>query len=223
VVVKRALKFAWHAMQDAPDRALHPFRRQRASRELRGKLPKSVVFVCHGNICRSPFAAACFQRLASASLKRRIATSSVGFIGPGRGAPPAALSAAERRGLDLSKHRSRLVTPKVLRAADLIVVMSPEQARMLRRAAKHEVRIVVLGDLDPQAISARTVIDPWGGSDEVFDASYDRIERCIRELVRLLSDDAPDPKSPAEPATRASSEASVGRAGRGTSPRERPR
>ena len=222
-MVKKTLKLAWHAVQDAPDRALHSFRRQRASRELRGRVLKSVVFVCHGNICRSPFAAACFHRLASASLKGRIATSSVGFIGPGRRAPPAALAAAERRGLDLSKHRSRLVTPKALRAADLVVVMSAEQARMLRRAAKHEVHIVILGDLDPQTIATRTIIDPWGGSDEVFDASYDRIERCVGELVRLLADGSREPTAPAQRSTRASSAASADRAGRGTSPRARPR
>jgi protein-tyrosine phosphatase len=222
-VVKRVLKRAFEIVEHAPDRALHPLRRQRAAQELRGHVPKNVVFVCHGNICRSPFAAAYFQRLAASTLKHRIATSSVGFIGPGRGAPPAALAAASRRDLDLSRHRSRLVSAKVLRAADLVVVMSAEQARTIRRLSKRRVHVLVLGDLDPESISSRTVIDPWGGSDAVFDASYDRIERCVRELVRLVGEGSGPLHPEPEPITRASNAGSGGRAARGTSRRGLPR
>ena len=223
-MVKKVLKRIWEAAQHAPDRALHPVRRKRAADELRGRAPKTVVFVCHGNICRSPFAAACFQRLAANSLKGRIATSSLGFIGPGRGAPPAALAAAERRGLDLSRHRSRLVTTKAMRAAELVVVMSAEQARTIRREAKRDVPVLVLGDLDSQRSATRTVVDPWGGSDELFDESYDRIERCVRELVRLMSEGNRRTRTPkTNDAIRASSAASGGRVARDTSPQGQPR
>jgi protein-tyrosine-phosphatase len=210
-------------VQDTPDRALHPLRRQRAAHELRGHVPKTVVFICQGNICRSPFAAAYFQRLAGTTLKQRIATSSAGFIGPGRGAPPAALAAASKRDVDLSSHQSRLVTAKVLRTADLVVVMSAEQARAIRRLAKRQVHVLVLGDLDPQLPPSRTVVDPWGASDDVFDASYDRIERCVGALVRLMSDDSGGSTPEAEkPTTRASSAESADRAARDTSRQELP-
>jgi protein-tyrosine-phosphatase len=222
-VVKKGLKRAWHALQHAPDRAFHRLRRSHATRVLRGHVPKSVVFVCHGNICRSPFAAAVFQRLAAQSLPVRVPASSVGFIGPGRGAPANALAAAERRGLDLSRHRSRLVTPKAIRAAGLVVVMAAEQARTIRRLADLRADVIVLGDLDPEPISARTVIDPWGGSDDVFDQSYDRIERCVGELVRLIGDATPVPRPSDGSTTRASSVDSGVRAARDTSRQELPR
>jgi hypothetical protein len=45
---------------------------------------------------------------------------------------------------------------------------------------------VVLGDLDPLPIRQRTIQDPWGASDAVFEDSYSRIERCVRELARTL-------------------------------------
>jgi protein-tyrosine phosphatase len=222
-VVTRVLKRAWEIVHDTPDRALHPFRRQRATQELRGQVPKTVVFICQGNICRSPFAAGYFQRLAGTALKQRIATSSVGFISPGRGAPPAALAAASRRGVDLSRHRSRLVSAKVLRTAELLVVMSPEQARAIRRLAKRPVQVLVLGDLDPELIPSRTIVDPWGASDDVFDASYDRIERCVGALVRLMTEDSGGSAPETEPTSRASSADSAGRAARGTSRQGLPR
>jgi hypothetical protein len=114
------------------------------------------------------------------------------------------------------------VTPKAIRAAELVVAMSIEQARMIRRIGDRSTRAIVLGDLDPTPISARTVIDPWGGSDAVFEESYDRIERCVRELVRLMAN-ADDVRLAAEQPSRASSAASADLAARDTSPRELPR
>jgi protein-tyrosine-phosphatase len=74
-----------------------------------------------------------------------------------------------------------------LHAADLVVVMSSEQARGIRaRLRSSSSRVLVLGDLDPQSIARRTISDPWGGPDSGFDASYDRIDRCVRELARVI-------------------------------------
>lgn len=220
-MVEHVLKHAWHALRHAPDRALHSLRRRRVARLVRGRIPKSVVFVCQGNICRSPFAAALFERLAAERLPVPIATSSRGFSGPGRGSPAAAVSAAARRGFDLSAHRSRLVTSKAIRATELVVVMSIEQARMIHRVGDRATRAIVLGDLDPGPISARTIVDPWGEPEAVFDESYDRIDRCVRELVRLMADAAE--ARPLDRFTRASSEGTADLVARDTSPRELPR
>jgi len=89
----------------------------------------------------------------------------------------------------LSQHRSRVVTSEVLRDADLIVVMSAEQAQGIRtRVRLNPVPVLVLGDLDPFPVERRTILDPWNGSDAVFDESYARLSRCVGELVRLISD-----------------------------------
>ena len=186
-MVKTTVKRVLRTLQHAPDRAAHALRRQQVARRWRGRVPSSVLFVCHGNICRSPFAAFLFARLATERLPGRIDTLSAGFIGPGRGSPPQALAASERRDIDLTSHRSRLLTDRLIRKAELVIVMSAEQERAIRRLAGQNV--IVLGDLDPESIRERTIMDPWGGSDDDFDASYARIERCVRELVRLLADD----------------------------------
>ncbi len=186
-MVKTAVKRVLRALQHAPDRAAHSLRRQQVARRWRGQRPSTVLFVCHGNICRSPFAALLFGKLAEERLAGRIHTLSAGFIGPGRGSPPEALVASLRRGIDLGSHRSRLLTDRLIRKSDLVVVMSAEQERAIRRLAG--TNVLVLGDLDPEPIRERTIMDPWGGSDDDFDASYARIERCVRQLVLLLAGD----------------------------------
>jgi protein-tyrosine-phosphatase len=79
------------------------------------------------------------------------------------------------------------MTSASLNAADLVVVMSAEQARGIRtRLRLGSARVLVLGDLDPLSITRRTISDPWGGPDSAFEASYDRIDRCVRELARII-------------------------------------
>ena len=167
-----------------PGRLLHPFRRRAARDTLRDRTVHALLVVCYGNICRSPFAAALLARaLASAGVR----VESAGFVGPNRGAPPEAVAAAARRGVDLTAHRSRLLTPDLARWADLIVVMDPAQQREVRdRFGRLWRDLIVLGDLDPAPLGARTIRDPVEQGPEVFEESYARIERCIGELASVL-------------------------------------
>lgn len=176
------------AMRHLPEPVLHVVRRSAARRQLVESAPiGSALFICHGNVCRSPFAAALFSR-AIPLADPRVIIRSAGFIGPGRQPPASALAAAWRRNLDLTAHRSTLVTGPDVGATDLVVVMSVEQAVALRRQlGRLSGTMIVLGDLDPRPIRRRTIRDPWGGDDAIFDESYDRIERCVTELVRLLT------------------------------------
>jgi protein-tyrosine phosphatase len=144
---------------------------------------RSVLFVCHGNVCRSPFAAAAFRAALPAPLRSKITVTSLGFIEPGRPSPERAVGAASRRGIDLSAHRSALLTGDAVRRSDLVVVMSPEQAMAVRASFVRDSLVIVLGDLDPRPIESRTIRDPWGADDAVYEASYARIERCVRALA----------------------------------------
>lgn len=173
-----------------PDRVFHARRREQAARELAARAPvRSAVFICHGNVCRSPYAAYLFSRLAANRLTTPVAVSSAGFVGPGRQSPAQALAAAARRDIDMTEHRSMLVGDAPLASTDLIVVMSAEQRESLRqRFAGLRGMILILGDLDPEPVRRRTVVDPWGGDDALFDESYDRIDRCINALVNVLAE-----------------------------------
>ena len=175
-------------LQSRAERYLHPNRRRRAQNRVRSLTGiRSVLFVCHGNIYRSPFAAECFRTTLASSGRRGIAVGSAGFVGPGRPAPPEAQLLAERFGVDLRQHQSRLVMGALLADYDLVVVMEAQQARELARRFGVTGTCLVLGDLDPELSDARTIVDPWRGSEQVLNLSYTRIQRCVSELTKLLS------------------------------------
>jgi protein-tyrosine-phosphatase len=126
-------------------------------------------------------------RSCGSEIASGIKVASAGFIGPERSPPSSASIAASRFGVDLSAHRSALIDSENLGAADLIVVMSPEQARAIRTRVNPSKFVLMLGDLDPRPVNRRTILDPWGQPDAAFEESYDRIDRCVRELARIIS------------------------------------
>lgn len=172
------------------ERLLHSRRRRRALHELAVvPAPRSILVICLGNICRSPYAEhRLTDELARAGLDG-VRVVSAGFILPGRPSPEAARRVAARRGVDLEDHRSRVVTPAMAREADVALVMAPSQVRQLRQVAGTEPDgpSIVLGDLDPAPIDRRTIVDPYDQPDDVFEAVYQRIDRCCQSLVEALS------------------------------------
>jgi len=168
-----------------PERLLHPLRRRKALEALRRRpRPRKLLAVCHGNICRSPVAAALLEReLAPLGIE----VGSAGFIGFNRPPPLEAVAAAAGHGVDISEHRSRLLTADLARSADLILVMEPGQQRLVcERFGRWPRDVIVLGDLDPAPVETRTIRDPVEQGPEVFETSYARIERCVRELASVL-------------------------------------
>jgi protein-tyrosine phosphatase len=188
-------------LRHAPDRATHRLRRRLARRRLRrGEPPRSVLFVCHGNIYRSPFAALAFARGLPDGVRDEMLIDSAGFVGPGRASPSAAKAAALRRGVDLEAHRSSLLTPARIRDADLVVVMDEgQQLEVWQRFGKPLGRILVIGDLDPLPIETRVITDPWGKSEGVLDSSYERLERCVQAMCAAMGH--PPAAVPAPPRT----------------------
>ncbi|MDE3150803.1 MAG: protein tyrosine phosphatase [Gemmatimonadota bacterium] len=173
------------AVRQAPDRVLHQVRKLAAEAVVsRPRHATRVLVVCHGNICRSPFAAVILGRwLATAG----VSVESAGFVGPGRRSPPEAIHAANRRGVNLSTHRSRALTRDMLSQAGLVVTMDAAQARAIRRRfATPAGHVLVLGDFDPLDASPRGIEDPFGAPPAVYDAVYARIERCAAELAGVV-------------------------------------
>lgn len=176
------------SLRRLPDRLLHPLRRRATLRRLARKGPPGrLLFVCHGNICRSPYAAAALERRLPPPFRERVVIDSAGFVGPGRPAPQNAVAVAAYRGIDLSTHRSKLVALSDGAGAELVVVMEPRQGRALRAVFGRSSRnIVVLGDLDPLPIATRAIADPVDQELVAFEESYARIDRCLQELVGAL-------------------------------------
>lgn len=171
------------------DRVLHPWRRERALESLRTLQPiESLIFVCQGNICRSPFAAEVFVQLLPEHLRPHYRVSSAGLWGGQESPPEEAIRVGFTRGIDLTGHRSRLLSRADLKPVDLVVVMSSAQRReVVKKFGWSADAVLVLGDLDPERIETRTITDPWSHSEAVFEASYARIYRTVEVLVRELN------------------------------------
>lgn len=178
------------ALRHGPDRMLHPIRRRTAIRNLhRLHVPRSALFICDGNICRSPYAErACARAVRSEwsgiAVPGGFAVRSAGFIGPGRPSPPAALEVAADHGVDLTGHRSRILTPDAIEAAGAIFVMTqPQRTALVERYSAPSARVFLLGDFDPGRIDTRAIRDPIEQSGDVFESVYDRIDRCIDTVL----------------------------------------
>jgi protein-tyrosine phosphatase len=169
-----------------PQRLLHPYRRQKAEAMLRSAPVHSVLVLCLGNICRSPYAAAQLRAVLGAQWTGRV--DSAGFIGPGRPSPWEAVNVATEHGIDLRDHRSRTVVAEDITQFDLIVVMEAGQHQRLNETfSARAPRVLVLGDLDPEPIAQRTIIDPFGRGLGEFHSSYARIDRCTARLAAAIS------------------------------------
>ena len=173
------------SLRHAPDRLLHAWRRRAVVRALRARPePRAILVVCHGNICRSPFAAALLSRALGPA---GVLVASAGFVGPGRPVPAEGSIAAARRGVDLSAHRSQLLTPMLAAEAEIILVMDARQQRMVcERFGRSPADVWLLGDLDPDAIATRAIHDPVEQPLEAFEESYARIERCAGAFLLAL-------------------------------------
>lgn len=182
------LRASARTVRHLPDRLLHPIRRRRAVEWLEQRDRWGTVhFICLGNINRSAYAVEAYRRAMRRRGLETVRAASAGFIGPGRPSPDLARVAAARRGLDLTRHRSRLLAPDQVRPEDLVVVMTPGQLRQARRVLGGSAPgMLVLGDLDPRPITRRLIQDPYGHPPEVFERVFDRIDRCVDQLADAL-------------------------------------
>ena len=153
-----------------------------------------VLFVCLGNICRSPTAEEVFRsKVAARGLLGEIEIDSAGTGGWHAGDPPdrRAVAEGERRGLSMSG-RARQVTASDLRDFDLVVAMDEANRRdLLAMATDDEVRerIQLLRDWDPEAAGHdRGVPDPYYGGDREFAEMFDIVERACDGLIADLAE-----------------------------------
>ncbi|QKJ20930.1 low molecular weight protein-tyrosine-phosphatase [Microbacterium hominis] len=153
--------------------------------------PFRVVFVCTGNICRSPMADVVFREFAAtAGLASRVASTSAGTGDwhVGERADQRTLEALDRRGYDGSHHRARQFTHGDFARSDLVIALDRTHERILRGWAHDEVdadKIALLLSFDPSARSL-DVPDPYYAGPGMFDEVLGMIESASRALFRQL-------------------------------------
>lgn len=149
-----------------------------------------ILFVCMGNICRSPTAEGVFRRvLATRAPDLQIEIDSAGTHDYHVGSPPdrRAIEAARRRGVDLSSLRARMVSPEDFARYDLILAMDEDNLRELRGRAPaiHHERIRLMMEFAPNA-SSRWVPDPYYGGAQGFEEVLDLLEEAANGLIQEL-------------------------------------
>ena len=150
-----------------------------------------VLFVCTGNICRSPTAEAIFRKLAT-DAGMAVTADSAGTHGYHVGEPPdpRAQKAAAKRGYDLSALRARTIESADFQRFDLILAMDQEHHAILSRiagsSADHKLKLMMSY---AQRFKEREVPDPYYGGPQGFERVLDMLEDAARGLLESLRRD----------------------------------
>ncbi len=149
-----------------------------------------ILFVCLGNICRSPTAEAVFRHLlAQSATGFEVEVDSAGIGDWHIGEPPdeRTQAAARRRGLDMSRLRARQIVHEDFALFDLIVAMDRQNLAELRRRApaQYRERVRLFLEFAPE-LERHDVPDPYYGGAAGFEEVLDLAEQAARGLLGHL-------------------------------------
>src|ERR1039457_7391672 len=148
---------------------------------------KTVLFVCTGNVCRSPMAEGIFRQSVRGRGDYQVVSAGLGAL---EGQPPSsyAIQAVKELGIDISALRSRMLTAELVQQADYIFGMTHSHldtvAMLYPQAAE---KSFLLREFDETLGSfEKDISDPIGGSYEVYLNCRDQIEQGIASLLGFL-------------------------------------
>lgn len=154
--------------------------------------PFRILFVCTGNTCRSPMAAA----LAREEVERRswpdVEIDSAGVAAVAGGpASDGTQEVAARHGLELDGHRSRPLTPYAVEESDLILTMSSAHLDAVRALGGGDWASVItafaVGREGDPGWTGTGVPDPYGGDDAAYEATYQALKVLVRQVLDRLA------------------------------------
>ena len=159
-------------------------------------LESEIIFVCTGNTCRSPLAEVIARKVMQSLEFKGItfAASSAGVTASnGDRATPPAINAARALGLDLAPHRSRRLTPAMIKDASFVFCMTEAHVEAARALASHPEDASKIERLDPGG----DIHDPYGGPQSLYDEVADHLSRVIAQRISAYDFDiAPSTTAP---------------------------
>ena len=152
-------------------------------------MKRSVLFVCLGNICRSPLAEAAFREEAERiGLDVEIDSAGTGDWHVGRPPDPRAIAVARRNGVDITGLRARLVTAEDFRRFDNVIALDAENLAQLKRMQPPGSKAQLSLLLDHvEGRQGEAVADPYYGRDTHFDLTWSDVCAGAHALARELA------------------------------------
>ena len=157
---------------------LYLFGRYRGYRQVDWNSVERLVFVCKGNICRSPYAEAVARSLAIVSISCGINTIN------GAPANADAICAAAEKGASIMEHQSKPIQSLALKKGDLLIAMEPWQAEYLKQKLVKGSGCTLLGLWGAPIYPY--IHDPFGSSSAYFNNCFKYIEKAVYEITRQI-------------------------------------
>jgi len=159
----------------------------RAHEDARSTEPLTVLFVCQGNICRSPLAERLMQQAVTADHGIRVGSAGM-LPRPGRRTPAFGIEAAGAIGVNLDPHRSQHLSREDAQAATVILVFDEiNRASVGQRYPDLATPVLKLGDFAPAESGIGDIADPIDRDLATYAATYDQIGRAVAGLTASLS------------------------------------
>ena len=138
------------------------------------------MFVCLGNICRSPMAEGIARDMISKRYPDSGITVSSAGISTFNGAPASqhSIDVCAENGIDISSHRSQRLNPEIIQNTDLFAVMTLSHMYCMLQWGIPADKIVVLGNIS----------DPYGGDEDEYRACRNQIYREVESLLRKVAE-----------------------------------
>ncbi len=148
---------------------------------------KTILFVCTGNVCRSPMAEGIFRYVMKGRRDIQVLSAGIGAM-DGQAPSAHAVRAVKELGIDISRQRSRMLTPELVQQADYIFGMTHSHVDtvflLYPQAAE---KTFLLREFDDTLdIFEKDISDPIGGSYDVYLNCRDQIEQGIQTLLRFI-------------------------------------
>ena len=150
---------------------------------------KSILFVCKGNICRSPFAEKYANQNPNISDQYQFSSAGI-IVGSPQAPPVEGVIAAYNYGVNLQDHKSRSINYRMMESFDLIVAMEVCQYKYLNKLFaefKDKIFLLPLFDNNIELLNQYSIYnikDPYGKSQDEFIKCFDRIKHCIEGLFK---------------------------------------
>lgn len=149
-----------------------------------------VLFVCLGNICRSPLAEAAFRKAAAdAGLDVDVDSAGTADYHVGEMPDPRSIEEAQRHGIDISGYRGRQLNSRDFHEFDWILGMDRSNMENISKVDPRDgkAQVLMLMDIVPGQ-EGREVADPWYGGEDNFRDTWDDVSMASSALVTKIVD-----------------------------------